>query len=208
MSASSFPELKKTCKSLIDASVFSASGLKKGDIVKIDGDPHIVETVKVQTPSARGAVTLYKIRFRNLKTKRKVDQSLRGDDLLAEADFDRRPVQYLFGDALSITFMDLQDYSQFTLTKDEIEDEWPYLTEGVEGLIAILSEGRALGLEIPTFVNLEIVETRPSVKGGSVTARTKPATLSTGLVVQVPEYMSTGEIIRIDTRTGEYASKA
>ena len=208
MSASSFPELKKTCKSLIDASVFSASGLKKGDIVKIDGDPHIVETVKVQTPSARGAVTLYKIRFRNLKTKRKVDQSLRGDDLLAEADFDRRPVQYLFGDALSITFMDLQDYSQFTLTKDEIEYEWPYLTEGVEGLIAILSEGRALGLEIPTFVNLEIVETRPSVKGGSVTARTKPATLSTGLVVQVPEYMSTGEIIRIDTRTGEYASKA
>ena len=208
MSASAFPELKKTCKSLIDASVFSASGLKKGDIVKIDGDPHIVETVKVQTPSARGAVTLYKIRFRNLKTKRKVDQSLRGDDLLAEADFDRRPVQYLFGDALSITFMDLQDYSQFTLTKDEIEDEWPYLTEGVEGLIAILSEGRALGLEIPTFVNLEIVETRPSVKGGSVTARTKPATLSTGLVVQVPEYMSTGEIIRIDTRTGEYASKA
>jgi elongation factor P len=188
--------------------VFNASDLKKGDVVKIDGDPHIVETVKVQTPSARGAVTLYKVRFRNLKTKRKVDQSLRGDDALAEADFERRPVQYLFGDASSVTFMDLQDYTQFTLTKDEIEDEWPYLTEGLEGLIAISFEGRALGLEIPTFINLEIVETRPSVKGGSVTARTKPATLSTGLVVQVPEYMSSGEVVRIDTRTGEYASKA
>jgi len=188
--------------------LFSASDLKKGDVVRIDGDPHIVETVKVQTPSARGAVTLYKIRFRNLQTKRKVDQSLRGDEVIPEADFERRPVQWLFGDASSITFMDLQDYSQFTLTKDEIEDEWPYLTEGVEGLIAISSEGRALGLEIPTFINLEIVETRPSVKGGSVTARTKPATLSTGLVVQVPEYMSAGEVIRIDTRTGEYASKA
>jgi elongation factor P len=188
--------------------VFNASDLKKGDVVKIDGEPHIVETVKVQTPSARGAVTLYKVRFRNLKTKRKVDQSLRGDDVLAEADFERRPVQYLFGDASSVTFMDLQDYTQLTLTKDEIEDEWPYLTEGLEGLIAISSEGRALGLEIPTFINLEIVETRPSVKGGSVTARTKPATLSTGLVVQVPEYMSSGEVVRIDTRTGEYASKA
>jgi len=188
--------------------MFRASDLKKGDVVKIEGDPHIVETVKVQSPSARGAATLYKIRFRNLKSKRKFDQALHGDDVLAEADFERRPVQYLFGDASSITFMDLQDYSQFTLTKDEIEEEWPYLTEGIEGLISILSEGRVLGLEIPTFINLKIVDTRPSVKGGSVTARTKPATLSTGLVVQVPEYMSTGEVIRVDTRTGEYASKA
>jgi elongation factor P len=188
--------------------VFNASDLKKGDVVKIDGDPHIVETIKVQTPSARGAVTLYKIRFRNLKTKRKVDQSLHGGDVLAEADFERRPVQYLFGEAASITFMDLQDYNQFTLAKDEIEEEWPYLSEGLDGIIAISSEGRVLGLEIPTFVDLEIVETRPSVKGGSVTARTKPATLSTGLVVQVPEYMSAGETIRVDTRTGEYASKA
>jgi elongation factor P len=188
--------------------VFRASDLKKGDVVKVDGDPHMVETVKVQTPSARGAVTLYKIRFRNLKSKRKVDQSLRGDDVLDEADFERRPVQFLFGDASGITFMDLQDYSQFTLARDEIEEEWPYLTEGVEGLISISSEGRVLGLEIPTFINLEIVETMPSVKGGSVTSRTKPATLSTGLVVQVPEYMSAGEVIRVDTRTGEYASKA
>jgi elongation factor P len=188
--------------------VFNASDLKKGDVVKIDGDPHIVETVKVQTPSARGAVTLYKVRFRNLKTRRKVDQALHGGDVLEEADFERRPVQWLFADSASITFMDLQDYSQFTLTKEEIEDEWPYLTEGVEGLVAISSEGRVLGLEVPTFVTLEIVETRPSVKGGSVTARTKPATLSTGLVVQVPEYMAVGERIRVDTRTGEYASKA
>jgi len=100
--------------------MFRASDLKKGDVVKIEGDAHIVETIKVQSPSARGAVTLYKIRFRNLTSKRKIDQSLRGDDVLAEADFERRPVQVLFGDASSITFMDLKDYSQFALTKDEI----------------------------------------------------------------------------------------
>ena len=188
--------------------MFRTSDLKKGDVVKIDGDPHIVETIKVQKPSARGAVTIYKIRFRNLQSKRKTDQSLHGDDMFDEADFERRPVQYLYGDTASITFMDLQDYGQFTLTKEEIEDEWPYLTEGLEGIIAISSEGRVLGLQIPTFVNLEIVETIPSVKGGSVTARAKPATLSTGLVVQVPEYMAVGETIRVDTRTGEYASKA
>jgi elongation factor P len=188
--------------------MFRASDLKKGDVVMIEGDPHIVETVKVQTPSARGAVTLYKIRFRNLKTKRIINQARHGDDILAEADFERRPVQYLYGDASSMTFMDLRDYSQFTLTKDEIAEDWPYLHEDVEGLISICSEGRVLGLEMPTFINLTIVETVPSVKGGSVTARSKPATLSTGLVVQVPEYMSTGDVIRVDTRTGEYVSKA
>jgi len=188
--------------------MFKASDLKKGDIVRIEGDAHIVETIRVQSPAARGAVTLYKIRFRNLKSKRKIDQALHGNDALPEADFERRPVQYLYGDASSITFMDLQDYGQFTLTKDEIEEEWPYLTEGVEGLLSISSEGRILGLELPSFIALTIVDTRPSVKGGSVTARTKPATLSTGLVVQVPEYMSIGEVIRVDTRTGEYASKA
>jgi elongation factor P len=188
--------------------MFRASDLKRGDVVGIDGEAAIVETIRVQSPSARGAVTLYKIRFRNLKSKRKIDQALRGDDVLPEADFERRPVQYLFGDASSITFMDLQDFSQFTMAKEEIEDEWPYLTEEIEGLLSISSEGRVLGLELPSFIELAVAETRPSVKGGSVNARTKPATLSTGLVVQVPEHISTGDLIRVDTRTGEYASKA
>jgi elongation factor P len=188
--------------------MISASDLKKGAVIRIDGDPHMVVSVSVHKPSARGAVTLYKIRFRNLVSKRKTDQSLRGDDMFEEADFERRPIQYLFGDDASITFMDLQDYTQFSLAKDEIEEEWPYLSEGIEGLLSISSEGRVLGLEMPSFVTMTIIETRPSMKGGSVTARTKPATLTSGLIVQVPEYISNGEVIRIDTRTGEYASKA
>ncbi|HEX2694968.1 MAG TPA: elongation factor P [Acidobacteriota bacterium] len=188
--------------------MFRASDLKRGDVVRIEGEAHVVETIRVQSPAARGAVTLYKIRFRNLKSKRKIDQALHGDDTLPEADFERRPVQYLYGDASSITFMDRQDFSQFTMAKDEIEEEWPYLTEGIEGLLSLSSEGRVLGLELPAFITFTIEETRPSVKGGSVTARTKPATLSTGLVVQVPEHISTGDVIRVNTRTGEYASKA
>ena len=185
-----------------------ASDLKKGDAVKVDGDPCIVESVTVQTPGARGAVTLYKFRFRNARTKRKTDLTFRGDDNFMEADLERRPVQILFGDATSFAFMDQKDYSQFTLTKDDLENEWPYLTEAVEGLVALFSEGRVLGLELPLLVPLTIAETRPPMKGGSVTARTKPAVLSTGFVVQVPEYLSTGEVIRVDTRTGLYASKA
>jgi elongation factor P len=185
-----------------------ASDLKKNDAVKVEGEPCIVKTVNVQKPSARGAVTLYKFRFRNAQTKRITDLTFRGDDMFEEAELERRPVQILFGDASSFSFMDQKDFSQFTLTNDEIEDEWPYLTEGLEGVLALSSEGRILGLELPVLVTLPIVETRPSVKGGSVTARTKPAVLSTGLTVQVPEYLETGERIRVDTRTGLYASKA
>ncbi|MHB8054377.1 MAG: elongation factor P-like protein EfpL [Candidatus Aminicenantales bacterium] len=185
-----------------------ASDLKKNDAVKIDGEPCLVETVNVQKPSARGAVTLYKFRFRNARSKRKTDLTFRGDDMFDEADLERRPVQILYADASGLAFMDQQDFSQFSLARDEIEDEWPYLTEGLEGVLALTSDGRVLGLELPTQVTLAIIETRPSVKGGSVTARTKPAVLSTGLTVQVPEYLESGELIRVDTRTGLYASKA
>ncbi|MBN2199907.1 MAG: elongation factor P [Candidatus Aminicenantes bacterium] len=185
-----------------------AGDLRKGEIVKVDGEPHVVESLTVQTPAARGGATLYKVRFRNLKSRRKADRVFRGDDLLAEADFERRPVDVLYGDADGMTFMDLLDYSQFTVPREEIEDAWPYLVEGLEGVSAVVSEGRVLGLELPSFVILTIVETSPMVKGGSATARTKPAKLPTGLVVQVPEHIETGDAIRIDTRTGQYSSKA
>lgn len=185
-----------------------ASDLRKGDIVTIEDEPHIVEALSVQTPAARGGATLYKVRFRNLKSRRKADRVFRGDDLTAEADFERRPVDVLYGDADGMTFMDLGDYSQFTLAKEDIKDEWPYLLEGQEGVSAVVSEGRVLGLELPSLVTMTIVETAPMIKGGSATARTKPAKLSTGLIVQVPEHLETGDAIRIDTRTGLYSSKA
>ena len=188
--------------------MIKASDFKKGGVVKIDGEPHVVETIVVQKPAARGTGTLYKVRFRNVTTKRKIDQVFRGDGILPEADLGRNPVQVLYGDAETFTFMDLKDYSQFTLTKDDLENEWPYLTEGQEGLLALIADGRVIGLELPLLVPLTIMETRPSMKGGSVTARTKPAVLSTGLVVQVPEYLTTGEVVRVDTRSGLYVSKA
>ena len=119
--------------------MIKASDFKKGDVVKIDNEPHIVEHINVQTPAARGAGTLYKIRLRNLVSKRKIDQVFRGDDGLQEADFERRPVQILFGDSEGWTFMDLQDYSQFTLTREDIEDEMRFLTEELEGITALHS---------------------------------------------------------------------
>ena len=185
-----------------------ACDFKKGDVVEIANDPHIIENIVVQTPAARGTATLYKVRFRNVQTKRKVDQVFRGDEVLKEADFERREIQYLFKDAAGFTFMDLSDYTQFTLLEEDLENEMPYLTDGMEGLFSLVSGERILGIELPPVVEMKVVETDPPLKGASVTSRNKPAKMATGLVVNVPEYLSAGERIRVDTRTGLFVSRA
>ena len=188
--------------------MIKACDFKRGDVVTIGGEPHIVESIVVQTPAARGTSTLYKVRFRNVQTKKKVDQAFRGDDVLKEADFERRDIQYLYGDASGCTFMDLADFNQFTLSHEDLENELPYLTDGMEGIFSLVSGDRILGIELPPVVEMKIVETDPSLKGASATARNKPAKMSTGLMVQVPEYISNGAIIRVDTRTGMFVSRA
>ena len=185
-----------------------ACNLNKSSIIDIDGIPHVIENIQVQTPSARGGATLYKVRFRNVQTRQKVDQTFRGDDTLKEADFDQREVQYLYKSGDQYTFMDLTDYSQFELTEEEIGDAVSYLIDDMEGITALMSNEKVLGIRMPDTVEMEIVECDPSIKGASATARTKPATMSTGLVVQVPEYISQGEVIKIDTRTGSFLSRA
>ena len=185
-----------------------ACDFKKGAVVQIGDDPHIVESVVVQTPSARGASTLYKVRFRNVQTKKKVDQTFKGSDVLKEADLSRRAVQYLYRDSGGCTFMDLEDYSQFTMTDADLENELPYLTDGMEGLFALVSGERVLGIELPPVVEMTVVETDPAMRGASATSRNKPAKMSTGLVVQVPEYLSAGEKILVSTQTGLFESRA
>jgi len=185
-----------------------ACDFKKGDVVQIGNDPHIIESIVVQTPAARGTATLYKVRFRNVQTKKKVDQAFRGDDVLKEADFERREIQFLYKDASGCTFMDLSDYTQFTLVEDDLENELPYLTDGLEGVFSLVSGERVLGIELPAVIEMKIVETDPALRGASVTSRNKPAKMSTGLTVLVPEYLSNGEKIRVDTRSGLFVSRA
>jgi len=184
-----------------------ASDLAKTSIVDIGGIPHRVESIQVQTPSARGGSSLYKVRFRNVQSGQKVDQTLRGDDTLQEAHFETRDVQYLFKNGDQYTFMDLTTYEQFELNEKDIENAVPYLLEDMEDIRALVSEERILGIVMPDTVELKIVECDPSMKGASATARTKPATLQTGLIVQVPEYIAPEETIRVDTRTNAFLNR-
>ncbi len=188
--------------------MIKACNIKKGDIVDIGGTPHIVENVTVQSPSARGSATLYKVRFRNVQTKQKVDQTLRGDDIFKDADFDTREAQYLYKNGDQYTFMDLTDYTQYDLPESDVEESIPFLVDDMEGIVLLMSDGRILGIQMPDVVELKIVECDPSMRGASATSRTKPAKLQTGLVVQVPEYMSPDEVVRVDTRTSAFLSRA
>ena len=185
-----------------------ASDLKIGAVVSIDGAIYVAKEVTVKTPSSRGANTLYKVSFRNVVTKQKLDLSYRGDDTIQEVEFARRPAQLIFRDNDSCTFMDNESYEQHSLPNALIEEELPYLLDGMEGIQLLVSGDTVLGIALPGTVEMEIVDCAPAMKGSSATARSKPATLSTGLVLQVPEYLAQGERIRINTQTGKFTSRA
>ncbi len=184
-----------------------AKDLKNGGIVNHNGAPHIVETISVQSPSARGGATIYKFRARNLVTKQKADFACKGTDMLDEADFAKRAVSFMYADNEAVHLLDSEDYNQYSLTHDDAADEIGYLTEGLEGIYALIYNDECVGLQLPSTVVLTITECDPGIKGNSATSRNKPAKLETGLQVQVPEYLKQGERIKVDSRTGEFLGR-
>lgn len=185
-----------------------ANEIKRGAAIEVEGEPYVVRDIEVKSPSARGASTLYKFRLVNARTQQNIDRQFKGDDFLKDADITRRKVQYLYGAGDEFTFMDDEDYSQFTLNRDDLEDQLGYLVDGLGGIMALLIDGVPVAVELPAAVNLEIVDTAPAIKGASASARSKTARLSTGIEVQIPEYLETGEVIRVNTETGKYMSRA
>ena len=185
-----------------------AKEIKPGAVVNYQGAPIMIETMSVQTPSARGAATLYKFRGRNLVTRQKADITLKGGESLDEADFQRRPVKMMYVDATQLHLLDQEDYNQFSENLQDVEEQMPYITEALEGMLVLIYNDECVGVQLPTAVELVIEQCDPGIKGNSATGRTKPATVETGLVVQVPEYLSQGERIKIDTRTGQFLSRA
>ncbi len=185
-----------------------ANELKRGMIFQLDGKHIMVKQLQVQSPSSRSGSTLYKVKGQDVVSRQKFERSFKGDETVNGVDVSRRAIQLLFHDADGCTFMDTESYEQYTLSDAAVEDELPFLTDGLEGLTALISEGVLLGIEMPATVILTIEECPPSMKAASSSARTKPATLNTGLIVQVPEYLSPGEQIKVNTDSREYISRA
>lgn len=188
--------------------VVPAKDFKRRMVIEIDGAPHMIEHIQVQSPSARGAATLYKVKARNLKTRNRIDKAFKGTDSVNEASFERRAVEYLYRDPDGFHFMDSADYNQFALKPEDIEDFIPYLTENMPGVQALLVDEEVIAIEIPETVEMRIIDTAPGVRGNSATGRTKPATLSTGHVIQVPEHLESNVVVRVKTENGEYLGRA
>ncbi|HEY6563626.1 MAG TPA: translation elongation factor EF-P [Pirellulaceae bacterium] len=185
-----------------------AKEIKPGAVVNHEGSPVLIETVNVQSPSARGAATLYKYRGRNLVTRQKIDITLKGTDNLELADFGKHPVKLMYSDPTHMHLLDQQDFNQYSLPLEDLGDQAPYMTESLEGILALIYNGECVGVQLPAAVELLVTICEPVARGNSATGRTKPATLETGLVVQVPEYLAEGERIKVDTRTGDFLSRA
>ena len=165
-----------------------ANEIKKGMVLNYNGKLLIVKDIDIQAPSARGAATLYKMRFADVRTGLKVEERFKGDDIVDTVTLTRRYVDFSYIDGNEYVFMDKEDYTPYIFTKDQIEEELLFIPEGGMPDMQVLTwDGVLLALELPQTVDLEIVETAPGIKGASASARNKPATLTTGLVVQVPQ---------------------
>ncbi len=185
-----------------------ASDLKKGAIIEINDQLFKVRNIDVRSPSSRGANTLFKVTLMNIQKKQKLVETYIGTDFLKEADCMRKKLQFLYKDEQFFTFMDGDDYNQYTLSVEDIDSLSGFLPDGQDDILGMLYEDSLIGIELPASVSLKIISTDPAIKGASATSRTKPATLETGLVAQVPEYLSDGEVIKINTSTGKFNSRA
>jgi elongation factor P len=188
--------------------VISTGDFKRGLRILIDGDPFTILDVHVQSPSARGASSLSKIRVRNLRTGQVLDKTFRGGDKVEEPNVELRPVQFLYGDDDGLNFMDSQSYEQFTLSRDEVGDVAGYLREGLEGIRSVMFNDKVISIDLPLTVVLRVTDTAPALKGATAQAQTKPATLETGLIIQVPSYLESDELVIVDTREARFVSRA
>jgi elongation factor P len=188
--------------------MLSTGDFKRGLRILVDGDPYVILDVHVQSPSARGASSLSKLKVRNLRTGQVFDKTFRGGDRVEEPDLELRPVQFLYRDDDGFHFMDTQSYEQFALGPGDIGEAAGYLKDGLEGIRSVVFNGRVLSIDLPNTVVLRVTATDPALKGATAQAQTKPATLETGLQIQVPSYLEAGELVQVDTREARFVSRA
>jgi elongation factor P len=184
-----------------------ASEIKKNTAIEINGEAYIVRDIERSVPQGRAGGSIYRMRMYNVTTNAKVDESYKDSEMLALADLVRRSVMFSYADGDEYVFMDNEDYTPYSFNKDAIADELLFITENTQGLQVIIVNDAPVALDLPSSVELEIVETDPSIKGASASARSKPAVLVTGLTVQVPEHISNGETIKINVEDRKFLGR-
>ena len=185
--------------------MITASDFRKGMTFDIDGQPHVVLDFQHVKPG-KGAAFV-RTKYKNILTGATREEAFNPTDKFELAHIDTKQMQYLYNDGDLYYFMDQESFEQVALSLDMVEDAIKFLRENDMATIKFY-QGNAFSVEAPNFVNLKIIDTEPGVKGNTATNVTKAATVETGAVVQVPIFIEAGELIQIDTRTGEYLGRA
>lgn len=184
--------------------MYESGDLRKGLKIEIDGEPYIITQFSFVKPGKGQA--LYKCKLKNMLNGTQFDRTFRSGEKFNEARLEEQEMEYLYSDANGYCFMNTTTYVQEFLNEDQIGEAKNFLKENTICNI-LFFEGKAIGISLPNFVDLKIIKADPWVKGDTASGSTKPVTLETGYVIQVPPFIEEGEYIRIDTRTGEYVER-
>lgn len=187
--------------------MISTGDFKRGIQILIEGEPFTVVDWSVQSPSARGAATLVRTRVRHIITNAVFEKTFKSGDKFEIPDVEQREVQFLYESGGDYNFLDQETFEQHTLGTDAMESITPYLMENAI-LKALLYNGAIVGVELPQFLEFEVIETEPGERGNTAAGKvTKPAKISTGAAVRVPIYIETGERIVVDTTSGDFVKR-
>jgi elongation factor P len=184
-----------------------ASEIKRGNVVEHNNIVYQVRDIERSAPQGRGGNVTFRFTMYSVPGAQKYDLSLRADDDLKEVELQRRMASFSYKDGEAFVFLDAEDYTPYQLDADAIGDDAGYITEGLEGCYVQVIDDQPVAVQLPQSVALDVIETPPELKGGTATKRPKPAKLSTGIEIMVPEYVASGEKIWVNTVTGEFAGR-
>ncbi len=185
-----------------------ASDIKKGNVVEYSNGVYQIRDIERSSPQGRGGNVRFRFIMYSVPGGNKLDASFDADDNLPEVELLRRLSTFSYKDGDAFVFMDDEDFTPYTLDADVIGDDAGYITDGLGGIHVQVIDDQPVAVQLPTTVALEVVETPPEMKGGTATKRPKPAKLSTGLEIMVPEYIANGERVLVNTTTGEFGGRA
>ncbi|RKY66231.1 MAG: elongation factor P [Candidatus Latescibacterota bacterium] len=182
----------------------TTADFRNGMVIKLEGQLFSIVEFQHVKPGKGGAFVRTKLK--NVKTKAVLDRTFRAGERIEEVRLERRQMQYLYNSGEIFYFMDTETYDQLPIPMEQVGEAREFLKEG-ETTSVLTYENRPVGIELPIFVNLKVAETAPGVKGDTVSGGTKPATLETGAVIQVPLFIKAGDTVKVDTRTASYIER-
>lgn len=184
--------------------MLTINDIKNGKVIQLEGEPYIVLKFS-HHKAARGGATL-KTKLRNLRTGNLLDKTFQAGDRLEEADTEKKKVNFMYEDGESAYFMDYDNYDQFNLFLDQVGDKKKFLKEGTD-VVMLYFEGKPIAIELPIKMEFEVTSAPPAIKGNSADSVTKQVELETGAKVNVPMFVKQGDLIRVNTETGEYVER-